>query len=181
MKDRIFFENNPWPEGHTINEFKWTARLKDGYVWFDMHLETDEYYAERDIEDDEENEPESDWEAAGTWSNYHACRLSSNFWHEGGFKVCPADDYSADFLDGLELSIDPNPEDCEDFEDLAFHIYLLGHDAVGHHKIKFERIDDSDNFKIKWDGKIALAYIGEDTFEHPFKLTITSATMPKAL
>ena len=54
--NRIYFKGNPWPEGHPVKEFKWSASIRDGYVWFDMHLESQDYYSERDIEDDEDTE-----------------------------------------------------------------------------------------------------------------------------
>lgn len=178
MSDRIFFKGNPWPEGHPIIEFEWLAKEKNGEVWFDLHLKTDDYYAERDIEDDDEEEPPSSWESALVWGNFHACTLSSNYWDEGGFKVCDVEQYTPEFIDGLELEIDPDPDAIEDWDDMIFHIYLLGHDAVAKHKIKFERIGDSDIFNITWSGKIALAYQGDYDFKHDFSTTMTNVKFP---
>jgi len=45
MDNRIYFKNNPWPEGHAVKNFAWTAEVRDGMVWFHFHLETDDYYA----------------------------------------------------------------------------------------------------------------------------------------
>lgn len=177
--DRIYFKDNPWPEGHPIKAFVWSAREVDGDVWFDFHLESANYYAERDIEDDEEVDYPSDWAAPIVWGNYHACTLSSNNWHEGGFRVCARADYTPALLDGLELIVDPDPDAIEDFDDLAFHIYLLGHDAVARHRIRFERIGDSLQFRIVWSGMIAQAYVGDYEFKHEFSAVISSAEFPR--
>ena len=80
--DRIYFKGNPWPEGHPVKEFVWSAKEKNGEVWFDMHLESANYYAERDIENNEDVDYPSDWAAPIVWSNYHSCILSSSYWHD---------------------------------------------------------------------------------------------------
>ncbi|MGH1541986.1 MAG: hypothetical protein ACRBHB_16285 [Arenicella sp.] len=177
--NRIYFKENPWSEGHPIKEFKWLASLRDGCVWFDMHLKSEDYYSERDIEDDEDTEYPSDWAAPIVWGNYHACTLSSNYWHNGGFKVCLLQEYSPEYIDGLEIEVDPDPESVEDWDDLAFHIYLLGHDSVAKHKIKFERIGDSSEFDITWTGKIAQAYVGDYEYKHDFTVVLASMTFPE--
>lgn len=177
-KNRIYFQGNPWPEGHPLKEFVWTAKVVDGDVWFDIHLETAVYYSERDIEDDDDIEYGSDWEAPIVWGNYHRCTMSTNYWHEGGFRVCKLQEYSADYLDGLELEVDMRPEQIEDWDDLAFHIYLLGHDAVAYHRIKFIREAGGNNFSIQWCGRAAQAYVGDDEFKHPFKLLVTDQKLP---
>jgi hypothetical protein len=177
MDSRIYFKNNPWPEGHLLKNFVWEAEVKNGDVWFNFHLETTDYYSERDIDDEDEIEYESDWKAPIVWGNYHSCTLSSNEWHNGGFKICSLKDYSQDFLDGLEIEVDSNPEQIEDWENLAFHIYLLGHDAVAKHKIKFIRTGKS-TFDISWCGKIAQAYVGDYEFKHDFHTTIKSVKEP---
>jgi len=171
--NRIYFKGNPWPEGHPIKKFKWSASIRDGNVWFDMHLESQDYYFERDIEDNEDTEYHSDWAAPIVWWNYHSCTLSSNNWHNGGFKVCTVKEYSPEYLDGLEIEIDTNPESIDDWDDLAFHIYLLGHNSVAKHKIKFERIGESSEFNITWVGKIAHAYVGDYDYKHDFNVTLS--------
>lgn len=176
--DRIYFKDNPWPEGHPIKEFVWSAKEINGEVWFDLHLKSADYYAERDIEDDEDADYPSDWAAPGVWGNYHACTLSSTFWGNSGFKVCAKTDYTPELLDGLELLVDPNPETLENWDQFAFHIYLLGHDAAARHRIRFERIGDTMQFRISWSGYIALAYVGHYEFKHPFSATVSSVTFP---
>ena len=177
--NRIYFKDNPWPEGHPIKEFKWSARDKGNDIWFDLHLKSEDYYSERDIEDDEEIEYPSDWAAPIVWGNYHACTLSSTHWGNGGFKVCSVLEYSPEFIDGLEIEVDPKPQMIEDFDDFSFHIYLLGHDAVAKHRIKFERIGTSLKYRIIWSGKIAQAYVGDYEFKHDFSVTLDEVEMPQ--
>lgn len=178
--DRIYFQASPWPEGHAIAEFAWTARAVEGDVWFDLHLKSADYYAERDIDDeDDEAQLLSDWESPAAWNNYHACTLSSTFWGNKGFRVCRLEQYRPEFLDGLEMLVDTHPETIEDWDELAFHIYLLGHDAVAQHKIRFERIQGSRQFKIVWTEAIAAAYVGQFEFKHAFSASISSAQFPK--
>lgn len=175
-KHRIFFKDNPWPEGHPIEEFVWSAVEKDGDIWFHFHLETKSYYAERDIEHDDDKEYERDWDAPIVWGNFHRCTLSTNNWHDGGFKVCSIDQFSESYLDGLELEVDMHPEDYDDWDEHAFHIYLLGHDACAKHKIKFTRTGES-LFDIAWTGKIALAYVGDYEFTYDFEAVIQGAKL----
>lgn len=65
-------------------------------------------------------------------------------------------------------------------EQPAFTIYLLGHDSVGFHRFKFERLPDSDKFKILWSGKIALSYRGDSEFKYDFHAVIGNAEFPEA-
>jgi hypothetical protein len=88
--DRIVFAGNPWPEGHAIARFEWTADIRDGQVWFGFHLESANYYAER--EGDDLGDEATDWQAPIVWDNYHRARISSTYWHRGGFVVCALTD-----------------------------------------------------------------------------------------
>ena len=179
-KNRIYFKGNPWPEGHPVKKFDWLASIREDFVWFDMHLKSENYYHERDIEDDEDIDYPSDWAAPAVWGNFHSCTLSSNYWHDGGFKVCLQQEYSPEYIDGLELEVDMTPEAVEDWDDLAFHIYLLGHDSAAKHKIKFERIGDSLRFNIIWSGKIAQAYVGDYEYKHDFNVVLANVLFPEA-
>lgn len=177
-KSRIYFKDNPWPEGHPIRNFELKAKVVDGYVWFDIDLETENYYSERDIEDDENVEYPSDWDAPIVWGNFHRCSISTS--ESEGFKVCRESEYNADFIDGFEIAVDSNIDfDEHEWSDFTFHIYLLGHDAVTKHKFSFERIQDSELYRIKWSGKIALAYVGEYEFKHEFSADICGVPFPK--
>lgn len=175
--NRIFFPGNPWPEGHPIKEFQWLASHRNGQVWFDLHLESQDYDAERAIDDNEGNEDTPDWEAPVLWKNFHACTLSSNFWHDGGFAVGKIGKVSLETIDGMEAVVDdPAPKDLEDN---AFCVYLLGHDAAAHHRIKFSRIPDTDRFNIRWIGKLALAYVGKYEYEYEFEAKIFDVQAPQ--
>lgn len=178
---RILFPGNPWPEGHPIETFEWTARVVEGEVWFDLHLQTADYDSEREIDDGDEDE-ESDWQAAGVWGNYHRCTLSSTYWNEGGgFRVCRLDDFSPAWLDGKAFEVDPLDGEVDD-DDRAFDIYLLGHDSVANHRIEFRRQgaqeDGADRFDIRWTGDIALTYAGNSALEHRFEATIRGVPCP---
>lgn len=193
-QDRIFFTGNPWPEGHPVKEFRWTAAVRDGQVRFDLHLRSDDYEAEREIEDPEENDDEDDkdeegddtedlayigdWQSVGVWTNYHRCTLSSTNWGAGdGLAVCATADYSLALLDGLEIEVDDPPP--ADIEDNFFHIYLLGHDAAAAHRIRFDRIPGTDRFNITWTGKIALAYAGDNEYKYEFAAHLYGVEAPR--
>lgn len=180
IHDRIHFTGNPWPEGHAIEQFRWTASVKNNQVWFDLHLRSEDYDAQREIDEpeDEEIDSPSDWEAPIVWNNYHRCTLSSTNWGSGGgFAVCALSDFSLARIDGLEASVDePLPEDMEDN---VFHIYLLGHDAAAHHRIRFDRIAGTDRFNIAWTGKIALAYAGDHEYKYDFAAHLYDVEAPR--
>lgn len=173
---RITFLGNPWPEGHPIEAFEWLASERDGQVWFDFHLRTGGYDSERSIDGDEDVEHLSDWETPSVWTNFHACTLSSNNWHDGGFAVGPVGEVTLASLDGTDLSVDsPAPEDPEDN---AFYVYLLGHDAAAHHRIGFRRVPGTDRFHIRWSGRLALAYGGDDEYRHAFEADVFDVQAP---
>ena len=76
---RIYFPGNPWPKGHAITQFQWSARVdRSSGIWFDLHLETDYYYA--DDREEIEDRAKSDWASRIVWCNYHSCTLSSVNW-----------------------------------------------------------------------------------------------------
>jgi hypothetical protein len=182
--NRIWFAGNPWPEGHPIKEFAWTAEVRNGVVWLLLHLETADYSSERVIEESEDNatDHDSNWEAPIVWNNYHRCTISSTQWppYRGGFPICPVEQFSPDLLDCYEAVVDSLPGAADkEWDGRAFHIYLLGHDAVAGHRIKFQRSGDADRFDIAWTGKIALAYIGDYDFRHDFKAQIFDVQAPK--
>lgn len=179
IEGRIVFPGNPWPEGHAIEKFEWSVECRGDEVWFHFHLETKDYYDERDIEDDESIEYPSDWEAPIVWGNYHSCTISSHDWHQGGFLGCAVSQFSPQFVDGLQLNVDPLPRDLGDgYETRAFHIYLLGHDAVADHRIKFSRVGNTGLFDIAWEGSIALAYAGDYELRYRFIANIKRVPFP---
>jgi hypothetical protein len=181
QENRIWFAGNPWPEGHPITHFEWTAKVRDGIVWMRLHLASADYYAEREIKDDGA-EHESDWESPVLWANFHSCTISATKWHDGGWAFCPVEQWSLERLNNHEASVDPLPDSAEtDFDDLAFHVYLLGHDAVAGHKIRFARRGDSNRFDIEWIGKIALAYAGDYEYRYDFRAQIYDVPAPSVL
>ena len=173
---------NPYPNGHNLKEFSWSIRLIPSQgLWFDLHLETEDYYAED--QSDDGSEPDSDWKAKIVWSNYHSCTMSSNNWHAGGF-LGGTEDRKFDFNGGGEsfFHVDPlpRPENFDIDEDPAFGIYLLGHDDCADHKISFIK-SDKDKFNIVWKGKIALSYSGDYDFNYHFSTEITDVKVPEIL
>lgn len=85
-------------------------------------------------------------------------------------------------LNGYEANVNPLPEAADmAFGDLAFHVYLLGHDAVAGHRIRMVRRGESDRFDIEWSGKLALAYVGDFEYRHDFRAVIYNVAAPKPL
>ena len=174
---RIWFHGNPWPEGHTIAEFAWTARKVGSAVWLDLHLRSADYDSERVIPDDESIE--ESWRAPAVWGNFHACTLSSTHWGGNrGFRAGRAVDWGPEWLDGRVFEVASVGDVVRDADRHAFHIYLLGHDAVANHSIAFKRRGDDVRFDIEWQGRIALRYSGRRRLEHAFTARITDVAMP---
>ncbi|MGO0062547.1 hypothetical protein ACTID9_21420 [Brevibacillus fluminis] len=167
--NRIYFAGNPWPDGHRIKAFAWSGRLEpESGLWFDFHLESDDYYADdQDDEDEEDEDVESDWASKIVWNNYHSCTLSSTEWGDGGFMVGSAAE-PFDFTCLTQTVLRADPLETYDFEERAFHIYLLGHDAAADHRFTFSREADG-RYSIEWQGKIALYYVGSEEFVHSFR------------
>lgn len=177
---RIQFPGNPWPEGHAVIELIWTARVESGFVWFDIHVRSADYGAERQIPDDPV--VTDDWHSPSLWVNFGACILSSSYWTaEGrgkGFCVCPIDGYLKDDWIGREFHVDPLDDDDFDLDTPSFDIYLLGHDSVAGHRIRFSRRTGTDLLDLHWTGAIALTYAGETEFEHDFQVEAHGLTIP---
>ncbi|WP_327117130.1 hypothetical protein OHB12_06640 [Nocardia sp. NBC_01730] len=184
---RIVFPGNPWPEGHAIEEFAWTGRLDPaGHLWFDLHLQSADYNAERAPEDDAEWEPEDDedhegWTSRIVWQNYHRCTLSSTYWGEDegtGFRAAePGRPFLLKAAQPQQLTVDPLPlAEFDDVEGLAFNIYLLGHDSVADQEVSFTRRADGRH-DIDWQGRIALTYCAQYEFEYGFRARISGATL----
>ncbi|MGG3803557.1 hypothetical protein [Metabacillus fastidiosus] len=189
--DRIYFVDNPWPDGHPIINFEWSAHFKykkedelagEMGLYFDLHLETADYYKEDDEnedEDDDNDEAVSDWKSKIVWNNYHSCTLSSTEWDNKGFLVgSDKAPFNPETLDGKEFRIDFLSKDEQEDLDLdltAFDVYLLGHDAAAFHTIKFTKIEGS-TYQIDWKGKLALAYVADYEFRYDFHAFISSAS-----
>lgn len=172
INGRICFIGNPYPKGHLLKEFVWSGRIEeDESLWFDFHLKSDRYYAE-----DDENEQEEqiyDWKSKVVWGNYQNCIISSTFWGNDGIKINKLSQ-KAMFNDFIKepLIVDPFPlNDDFEYDELAFGIYLLGHDSCANHKITITP-NIENNYNIEWTGKIALTYSGDYEFDYDFILKV---------
>jgi hypothetical protein len=167
---RIYFPGNPWPEGHRITNFQWTGRVeRSSGIWFDLHLQTEDYRAEGEREERERG----DWESPIVWNNYGSCTLSSTYWpgcaygFQAGSVKLPLD-WSG--LEHREFAFDDDPEDLG--VPRPFNIYLTGHDAVSAHRIKIKREPSVETYHFAWKGSIALAYAGDERFIHSFQAEV---------
>lgn len=169
---RLYFPGNPWPKGHRLEQLRWKGRLTEAGAWFDLELRTTDYDADDPPgTDDGYVEGQRDWEARVAWNNFHACSISSN----KGFLVGTDDDpLDLDRLAEREWRVDPLGDEQTaaelDHDDLGFHTYLLGHDTVADHRIRFALREEPDAWWLSWRGRVALTYVGEETFDHAFEL-----------
>jgi hypothetical protein len=188
MQGHILFPGNPWPDGHAVNEFSWHFEISEEAEFFlHLHLKSDDYdandpEADEDDSESEDDDDESSWTSKIVWGNYHTCTMSSSKWGDQGILIPPGKPLDFTKWGKRTFTADPLPlqtdDDGEfDWEDLAFHIYLLGHDACADHRITI--VQNAQNaqgrFDIDWQGKIALAYVGSTDFCHDFKATIKDA------
>ncbi|MCU0437600.1 MAG: hypothetical protein MUC49_06765 [Raineya sp.] len=167
--NKIYFLGNPYPNGHKVKNFVWNGRVDNNEnIWFDFHLESENYYAEDESDDIEE--PESNWNAKVLWKNYHNCKISSTYWKEKnkGIKI-GSKTKKVNFNNCVQKELIANKLPFSknfDYENLAFNIYLLGHDNCANHNIIFKK--NKENFDIEWSGKIALTYSGKNLFDYSF-------------
>jgi hypothetical protein len=179
---RIKFVGNPWPKGHPVTAAAWTAVLTREGLRFDFHVESADYSAEDDRED--RRELRGDWKARAVWNNYHRCTMSSTKWENQGFLAAtPGDPIDLGRLEGGGFHVDAVegnelPPDV-DLEELAFGIYLLGHDAVADHKIRFGKRRGPLTYDLYWRARIALVYAGESTFSHRLEATLPKMRLAK--
>lgn len=174
--NRIYFTDSPYPNGHGIKEFKWSGRIdEDGQLWFDFHLVSEDY----DVDDhhlssvDEEEEAVSNWHSKVVWDNYQACTLSSTYWGDNQGILLDTTNAPFRFQELIDngLVADTLPlQDEDDYDNLAFSVYVLGHDSCAGHRFVFSKT--TDGMDLEWSGKIALTYAGEDEFNHDFKIVV---------
>jgi len=172
----IRFLGNPWPGGHRITDFAWGGHISEHALFFDFHLVSEDYDA-HDDPDEIEEEGLGDWESKGCWGNYHRCTLSSTDWEEevtGGFVVGSREfPFDAGKLSSETFRVDIEPDKIHyRWGDLAFHIYLLGHDSVADHTIRFGPSDTDGKRAISWSGRIALTYAGQESYDYEFMAEI---------
>ncbi len=169
-QDRIYFEGNPWPAGHKIEQFEFWGRLAPGEgVWFELDLRTENYYAESKGVSEEDSE--ADWTSTVVWRNYHRAHLHAD--GRGFVGATKSRGASLGSLAGTSYQVDATPKA---WDDAAFHIYLLGHDSVAEHVISFERRNPDGTFVIDWTGSICLSYAGRTKYEHRFRANISAAS-----
>ncbi|MEC4053495.1 hypothetical protein VSP10_11935 [Myroides odoratimimus] len=184
----ITFIDSAYPKPHLLEEFVWAGRLDEsGKLWFDLHLKSKYYYLsegeeyiedeEEDFDDDAEYTSMSEWQYRIVWDNYHQCTLSSTYWSdEGGLLLSDGTTpFSFDLLDNREFVLNPLPLADDMLEsELAFGIYLLGHDLSANHTISFTPLANK-HYAIQWSGVVALAYGGFYDYIHEFKADITES------
>ena len=176
-EDRIFFPGNPWPGGHVIRDFKWSGRLDPATgVWFDFTLISNDYYAEDELHaEEEEDDTAEGWTSKAVWANYQHCTISSrdyrgilagNAMHKFDWQTLADNPLKADTL--------PLPEDFDQDTDVAFSIYLLGHDDCAGHVMRF-REAEYGTFQLQWEGAVALSYGGDFNFRYRFNALVQNA------
>jgi hypothetical protein len=171
--NRIYFLGNPYPKGHALEEFLWNGRIdEDESMWFDFHLTTDPYHVDNDEEyNEEEDALLSTWESKGMWGAYGQCTLSSSRWGLEGIQInrtaakAVFNDFITEPLLAHTLPLGPD-FDCNE---VAFGIYLIGHDSCANHRIKVTETG-KNKFDIEWSGKIALHYTGESEYKYDFSI-----------
>lgn len=174
---RIVFPGNPWKKGHAINAFEWTGRVERGTgIWFDLHLSSAAYDAEdkQERDEDEDEDEGGSWNSKSVWANYGSCTLSSTYWSGEccGFLAATYDDkLDLKKLSSKTFSFDEKPSDLH-ARPRPFNIYLLGHDAVSAHEIKFKREPKKTSYSVAWSGKIAMFYVGSSEFEFEFQAKV---------
>jgi hypothetical protein len=173
MRGHIWFERNPWPGGHAINEFAFQILLDESGPRLLLDLQSEDYNAHDNPDADEET-GKGDWQSKGVWGNYHACSLSNVKWGitpgTAPLLTAPVDARPAN----IAVRADPVAADgtsplCHD--EHAFHIYLLGHDSVHDHDIRITRAVNG-LYEIAWSGLIALSYVGDYVFRHRFRAAL---------
>lgn len=168
--ERIFFAKNPWPKGHAVAKSRWSGRLDEGELWFDLHLESAEYDADDRRQDDGDEELDDAWKAKIVWNNYHHCTISSTKWDGEGFRVATRKrplTFNALAKTPFRVDVGRKGEALQGDDPRAFDIYLLGHDSVANHTIRFSKRKGS-TYTLAWDGRLALTYAGSTTLKHRF-------------
>ena len=191
-KGRIWFEGNPWPNGHAIKSADLFITLSEGGenswppetgAYLGLKIKTDDYYAEMLEEErnrayeaetkaSDNNEHIADWTSFIVWQNYGACRIESSN-AQIGTHTAPFDLIN---LKQAHLSFDTGMTAVADQENdmNAFTCYILGHDSVANHELSFTNTHENPNhFDIDWSGSVALSYLGDNDFSHRFRAKLT--------
>ncbi|MBS7333999.1 MAG: hypothetical protein KIG88_10435 [Weeksellaceae bacterium] len=171
--NKIYFSNSPFINGHKVVDFVWNARLDKNFnIVMDLHLESDQYDQEDEYEDiiEEIDNVSDEMTEKSLWINYDHCVLSSTFWGNKGISIA-TDKEKLDFasLNNYTFLLDTLPVDLTQAEEnFAFGMSMLGKDIVANHEITFLDTDEFGVYDIKWKGKVANTYLGENTFDYDF-------------
>lgn len=167
--NRIFFPGSPWREGHAIERLRWTGRIEEDGLYFDLDLESARYCAECDFDEDDDEDEDEDaedaWKSPNVWTNYDHCSLSSTQWGNTGILVANEED-PLDWATLADWVFEADMQTAvEGDEPHAFHIYLLGHDTVLRHRIHFSE-PHGGKHRLRWKARIALTYAGQQDLKH---------------
>ena len=169
--NKIYFSNSPFTNGHKVIDFVWSARLDENFdLWMDLHLESDNYDEEEEYKDDLDEIDDISEENAEKqlWINYDHAIISSTYWNNKGIKIENEAQLDFNQLNRKTFEIDPLPVNLDESENLAFGISMLGNDTVAQHEITFLDTEEFGVFDIKWKGKVANTYLGENEFNYDF-------------
>ncbi|MEM6724885.1 MAG: hypothetical protein AAF598_12650 [Bacteroidota bacterium] len=179
--NRIWFKDNPWPNGHALEKVRFFGILSENGIFLHLEIASEKYYAAEGWEHirkiakahDSQLEKQNvtdDWLYYSSWLNYHSGHIKPN----NPIMLGNAEhSFSMDALHQMVLRLDdPPPIEATwgglDFDGMAFHCYVLGHDAVAHHQIQIQEANKPFEYDIDWTGKVALAYGGDEDFRYDF-------------
>lgn len=192
MKGRIWFEGNPWPNGHAIKTAEFFITLSEAGegawppeagAYLGLKIESQYYYAEMSDEEQkqayeadaksiDQDIATDDWESFIVWQNYHACTLSASN-AQIGTRSHPFELGAAQtklIFEQGKKAVSYN----QDRESSAFIGYILGHDSLADHELLITETPGCPGFfDIKWSGAVALTYVGAEEFSYRFRAEMT--------
>lgn len=171
MPSRVYFDGNPWPDGHAIVAAAFGLQIAEDEhtdeltLWARLSFTTERY-----AESGPGIQGTTDWASPLVWQNYQQCTMRSDEELPLGTARNPAELGGA-----FELRADHFDGDLAR-KKLAFRPYLLGHDAASHHVIRFSPHGPL-SFTIDWTGRIALTYAGDYTPRYTFRAHLTDVPL----
>lgn len=169
---QIAFDASPWPQGHPLEKFRMTLK---GDPQGNLRLHVHAVSAVYDASGDPQGAPAGStlWYQPEVWADAGRAVLSSRYWDNAGFKLpSPRRSFTEDKLDQMVLSADPVKSITlkKPVEDLAVGTWVLGNGLAGDHRLTLRRRRPYV-FDIEWTGRIRNSFLGEQQFDHPFRLT----------
>lgn len=193
---RIWFEGNPWPQGHRLVSCELVGvahplrgadvELPAGVVAgpaLSLAIElASAPYDEGDDPAERDAIGDDDWTFKIVWNNYGAATIAESASSQTpGFAVSDGrtpfiwDAPSHRFLvDRLPLTL---PGFSDFFTVQALGCYVLGHDAVADHDIHLHSRSPDGGYVLDWTGRLARAYAGIETFDHRFRVHATGVKL----